>query len=353
MPVDEWPEADRDAWHLANRRGDLLDGNGLAADWRETTRLTTCKAYGRWLTFLDRNDWLKEEWPPNSRVTRERLRAYLDHLELSLAPVTIYGRIRDLSQAIRVMNPEGDRQLLMLATNRLKSRAMPTRDKRVNLVSTAELAGLGLKLMAMSERDQNRRRIWQSSLYRDGLTILLLACRPLRRSAVVRMRLNRHLVRSGESWRISFGPEETKNHRSYETSLDPRLTPFIDRYLEKHRPVLLGIDNPDDHVWISWRARPMTDCCLYYRIVSLTQKHLGRRVTPHLFRDAAITTLANEAPEKVWLGMALLHHADHRTAEKHYNQALDATAVENYQKRVVALRKRVSSRRTTPADRRR
>jgi hypothetical protein len=42
------------------------------------------------------------------------------------------------------------------------------------------------------------------------------------------------------------------------------------------------------------------------------------------FRDSAVTSLGETDPELVWLAPALLHHADRRIAERHYDQARDS-----------------------------
>ncbi len=53
LKLPQWPDADRLAWEAAVAEGDLLNGGGLAARWRETTRKTVQDANGRWLTFLE------------------------------------------------------------------------------------------------------------------------------------------------------------------------------------------------------------------------------------------------------------------------------------------------------------
>ncbi len=84
----------------------------------------------------------------------------------------------------------------------------------------------------------------------------------------------------------------------------------------------------------------MSECSLYGKIVQHTKAAFGRGLSPHLFRDCALTTLGEENPEHVWLGISLLHHSDPRIAEAHYNQAKDASAVRAYQDALVADRRR-------------
>ena len=97
MPVAEWPEMDRSAWAAAVQKGDLLDGQGPAAHWRPKTQRTVVAAYGRYLTFLDRNGWLDRDAGPEERLTPDRLRAYLAELADTVASVTMWGRITNLS----------------------------------------------------------------------------------------------------------------------------------------------------------------------------------------------------------------------------------------------------------------
>jgi len=330
MPLAEWPALDRGAWAAVVEDAGMLDDPGLAAHWRPETRRSVIRAYGRYLTFLDRNDWLDREAGPPARLTPDRLRAYVAELSDQVAPVTLSGRITGLAEALRVMAPGTTYPYLNLARRRLKARARPSRKKQLRLVSTESLISLGFNLMARAETEAFPRELWQACTYRDGLIIVILALRPIRRSNLAAMRLGVNLIGAGDAYRLAFGPESTKNHRSYARLLDPRLTPYIQRYLTHYRPLLLGAWE-SDHVWISWRSKPMVECSLYGNIMRHTKAAFGCALSPHLFRDAAMTSLAEQNPEHVWLGMSLLHHADPRIAERHYNQALDATAVGRYQ----------------------
>ena len=52
LPLEAWPPADRAAWELACRAGDVLTGAGPASRWTPKTRRSVSKAYGIWLRFL-------------------------------------------------------------------------------------------------------------------------------------------------------------------------------------------------------------------------------------------------------------------------------------------------------------
>lgn len=344
MRLPEWPALDQRAWAAAIEDGDILSGKGSAAHWRPETRRTVISAYGRYLTFLERSGLLDRSAGPESRLTPDRLRAYLAELAETIAPVTIFSRITGLAEALRVILPGTTYPYLNLARRRLKVRARPTRNKRARIVSTHKLVGLGLALIERAETAVFDREIWRACAYRDGVTILLLACRPIRRSNLAAMELGEHLFRSGDQYRIAIDGSATKNHRPYEQPIDAELTPFIDRYLEHYRPILLG-SAMSNHAWISWRGIPMSECSLYGRIVEHTTEAFGYAVSPHLFRDSAMTTLGEQKPEHVWLGMSLLHHTDPRIAERHYNHALASHAVQDFQEAMKHQRRRMTQKR--------
>ena len=95
--------------------GNVLDGLGRAAGWSPKIRRTVITAYGRWLAFLDLHGWLDPNCPPAARLTEERLRAYIDTLRAQVQSITLRNRIRDLGEALRVMDPTADLRLLRRA----------------------------------------------------------------------------------------------------------------------------------------------------------------------------------------------------------------------------------------------
>ena len=59
----------------------------------------------------------------------------------------------------------------------------------------------------------------------------------------------------------------------------------------------------------------------YSQITAHTRAAFGQPVNPHLFRDAAATTIALDRPEQVRLAAPLLGHRSFATTERHYNLA--------------------------------
>jgi hypothetical protein len=338
MKVDLWPPRDRAAWEAAFVKGDLLDGGGLAAQWRDTTEKAVQDAYGRYLTHLAFQGGLDPSEGPAERVSEDKLRSFIAELQLSVAPVTLRKRITNLAEALRVMAPGTDFPYLRRARARLKAQARPVRNKRLQIAQIHDLVRLGLALMQRAEQATAEREVWRAALYRDGLMILLLVCRPIRRRNLAAMLVGRHLVRRGDAYLIAFEDAEMKNRRRLEQPLDPALTSFIERYLDHYRLQLLGASS-SEHIWISSRGMAMSDWMIYGAIVTRTRAVLGFAVPPHRFRDSVVTTLCEETPEQIWLAPILLHHVDHRTAEMHYNQARDFSSVRDWQQ-FVAKRRR-------------
>jgi hypothetical protein len=308
-------------------------------------------AYGRWLTFLDRSGRLDPDATPAGRLTPDRLRAFVAELQDTVAPLTVRNRVRDLAEALRVMAPAADLSYLQRARARLKARARPVRNKRAQVLPSRDLVRLGQELMERAERGEAARALWDAAMFRDGLMILMLACRPIRRRSFAGLRLGRHLVRRGEVYVLLLEEHETKNHRRFEQPLPPALTPLIARYLEHYRPQLLeeGINRKpgkegaesEDHLWVSWRGEPLAETGVYASITSRTKAAFGTAIPPHRFRDSAVTSLGETDPELVWLAPALLHHADRRIAEQHYDQAHDTRAVGLWQDFVLAERRQI------------
>ena len=344
MPLAEWPDDDRAAWEGAIRIAGPLDDPRLAAHWSPKTRHTTISAYGRYLTFLDLNGWLFPGERVQDRVPFDWLKAYIDEIMVQVKSVTAAGRIRGLAEALRVMVPGVEFPDVKRARYRLKAMAIPSRDKRSKIVPSERLVQLGLKLINEAETGTFFRDPGRACTYRDGLMMLLMACRPLRRANFAIMQIGEHLTKINDAYQIAYDATEMKGQRHYSSIVSREITPFVDRYLEYYRPILLK-NLRSSRVWIAMGGHEMVEGTLYQIITRRTKDEFGWSLSPHLFRDCAVTSLGDEKPELVWAGMSLLHHANPRTTEKHYDQALSDKAVNDYQEVVRSKRRGLTRRR--------
>lgn len=149
--------------------------------------------------------------------------------------------------------------------------------------------------------------------------------------------LRGHFNKKGDVYWCRFAGSETKESLPLEFPMPEALTPWFDRYLGFHRPLLLrGIDS--QRLWITIRSTPMVDSTVYCRVRRLTKRLVGKRINPHLFRDCVATFIAEEAPEVVKIIARILGHSTMVTAEDHYNQAGMLSAQKRYLEAVARAR---------------
>lgn len=327
LRYEEWPEGERRLWEQATRSSSPFDEHATRP--RSAKTLTQmAKANSLWLGYLDRHGTLDPAARPGQRITIANMRSFHDELAARVASSTVASRFNDLNAVIGMLDPSADRTMLKRALRRLQRRARPTRDKRARMVAPATLLQAGLKRMQRVEDEHHAKADVKALRYLDGLIMSLLACLPNRRGTLAAMELGRHLNKQGDRYVVSFDETETKNHRAHEDELPPELTPYIDRYLDHYRLVLLR-GRASTAVWISSYRGPLSEQSHYMRFRAATKEELGHELCPHLARDIAATGIATERPELVGIIPVVLDHADERPAQKHYNHArkIDASRI--------------------------
>ena len=101
------------------------------------------KGYGRWLAWLDSGGLLDALVAPGDRITPDRARAYVDHLEAENASGTVIARIIELKVTASIMDPERDWSWIYRFASSVRARHKPARPKRHRLVHTERLLNLG------------------------------------------------------------------------------------------------------------------------------------------------------------------------------------------------------------------
>jgi integrase len=335
---DLWPEPDRTRWRRGLSPASLLDDTGHAAKWRPATCSKVGRAYATYINWLDATGQLFDHEQPEQRFTPARLDAYCTYLSETIAPTSIRSQLTDLVRALSVIAPGADAAFI-----RRRAYCYPkTGDrltKRQRMQPPEVLLQLGIDLMAEAESKPLQTRL-TAVLYRDGLLIAVLACRTMRLRNLTSVEIGRHLTEKDEQWGLLFDATETKNHREWANGWPESLVPHLLRYLGLYRPMLMDGRYEGDHLWISHRPGPLTENGIYYAIVTRTKAAFGKPVNPHLFRDAAATSLAVHDRANVKVGRHVLGHADYHTLETHYNQALSIEASSSLNAAIVKLRRR-------------
>jgi integrase/recombinase XerD len=324
LPVAKWPDLDRALWLAACAPADLLDESiGARADHSFASNRKAAKGYGRWLTFLAFDDPGCLTEPPASRITEARVKAYIDGLNaLGNGTQTVLARLQELGEVAKIMGPGQSWTFINRLASRVRARHKPVRTKS-NLKLSDELLSLGIQLIDQALSASGLRA---AVLHRDGLLIALLSLVPLRRRNIASLELGRNLLQQNSGWLIALDGTETKTHAPLEMAWPNELIDPLEDYLETHRPLLAEQrgrwSKPvDKALWVSTDGSPMTEMAIYDRIRLRTKDAFGVAVNPHLFRDAAATTLAIADPQHVRVAAPLLGHRTFTTTERHYLQA--------------------------------
>jgi hypothetical protein len=197
LPVAEWPVPDRDAWAAAHHRGGLLVDDGVAAKWAPDTSKLIADGYGRYLSFLAETGDLDQTAPPEKRVTRARIEAYVVHLQGRNHSSTVAARLLQLARAVAAMAPDIEWAWLRRIRARLRRLATPARDDRSRLMPATSVLDLGTRLMQRAEAGRGLSERRRALLFRDGLMICVLTACSIRARNLAALSIGTNLQRRG------------------------------------------------------------------------------------------------------------------------------------------------------------
>jgi integrase len=351
LPVEQWPEIDRARWSAAQEPDGFLEAVKPASKWSAGRRGIVEAAYGRWLSFLARNDALDPSCNPGERATEDHLRAFVAELQDRMAPVSVSIVVGALLRMFVVLEPQRDWTVLAEVYKHLKRAATPSRDKLSRMVPATDLLALGVRLMD-TWADFRPQQVYKASQFRDGLMMALLICCPMRLRNLTAIVIGQHLLFDGRGYRLEFTAAETKSGRPYHAAVPHELTACVDDYLRFHRPYLQSFARPDTpgtdgRLWLGRRGKPLSSGGIQRLIAERTREAFGKPIYPHLFRDIAVTELVDFAPDEIAIAPDLLGHADLRTTQKYYIQAVGMQAHLRVQE-VIAARRRAAAARRSP-----
>jgi site-specific recombinase XerD len=221
------------------------------------------------------------------------------------------------------------------------------------MVPIGELFILGFDLMKKADADLliNGTNRHNAIDYRDGLMIALLASRPLRQRNFVSIEIGKHLIKTRETYRLAFTASETKTNVALEITFPNHLLPMLMRYLTAFRPFLLALrktrgesrrealNAADNGLWVTQYGTQFSASAQTKILKKHTVARFGKYVNPHLFRDCAASSIANEDPDHVRVSAQILGHTRFRTTETYYIQAEAGVATRSYHDQIMALRK--------------
>ena len=326
LPVSAWPAALRHTWETAFDDGDLFAAAKPAAAWRPATVRKNAAAIGVFVSWC-RQRGIGEDSPLPQLVTRERVEAFHDDLlATGAAPYTILARFEGLHDSLRVMAPQIDWAWLRTAVRRIRKAAGPVRTKLNRVQHAADLEELGQALMDAADCDPDLSEFERALAYRDGLMLALLIRRPLRLANFAAITIGTELKIEGGIAQLVFTAAQMKNRRPLEVPFPPQLMTRLRRYLLVFRPYLLSLrrqpaEAGEKALWISRKGGRLSQVSLRAAVKNRTLVRFGTDMTPHLFRDSAVTSLVRDAPASARLTRDLLGHSSTDITTRHYNQA--------------------------------
>ncbi len=345
LPVADWPDADRAAWHAALVADDPLSfEQSTAASWRPATCHKNRRGYGRWLTFL-RNSG--EGWSPPlaNRVTRKSVATYLDELRRQqVAPYTLRNRILELHAVMVALAPDRDWSWLRACVVHLDRRAEDAADRRLPPVLASDVLDRATKELRRRTRPPASRR--EAIVYRDWLMLAVLATLPLRLRNFAALSLERHMERRAGIWWINIDGSETKTGRPYAASIPSDVGKLLDHYLSHIRP-RLDRGAGGNNLWLSRSGLLQAEHTIYMIITQLTRRAFGTAINPHFLRHIFATSVGIADPESIEGARAALGHATRRTTQHHYNRATAFTAARTHADIMRRLRGKISENRNS------
>ena len=279
------------------------------------------------------------EIAPPKRLTTERVRRFVEHLRETNTAHSVAIQMDSLYGAARTMMP--DRNWIWLRDIKTRLYAAAPRGNAVRpVITSVQLVDLGIKLMEECIVSANVPITMADAVqYRDGLMIALLGYVPLRHKNFAALEIGRDLIKEDDHWFIVIPPAETKTRTYLEFQIPEVLRDQFSTYLNLVRPRMRR-HSGCKALWVSPKGGALSYSAVGPVVTRHTTKHLGIRVTPNDARDAAATTWAIAAPEKIGISRDLLAHSDLRTTTKYYNRAKGIEASRAHGQLIARLRRK-------------
>lgn len=279
LPHDDWPAADREMWAALRQQGGPFDDRGPLANLRETSMQTLANRYGRWLEWLRRTAPASLEEPPTARVTLPRLRDWLEALAHT-APMTQLMFVDGLLRVVSAAAPDADWARHRRIKAHLKNMAGRGNQARKvgRVLSSRVLLEAGIKLVtegAHAATTPLQRAIRQ----RDGMLVAFLAMIPIRRRALVGLRIDHSLIVGAEVISLALPGELTKNGLPFDADIAAPVSGLLRDYLTATRPFLMerGAQHHDS-LWVGDDGRPLSYAAIGSKIATITERLTGKRI---------------------------------------------------------------------------
>lgn len=311
----EWPLEDQTLWR------DKIIGTGKrlsltkTVNWRPETIKKRCKGYGRWLTFL-KESGADMAPPPCSRVTLDRVRAYVAKLEAqNLARHTIRGRIEELLSVMLAFDRRANWNWLKDIFQELEYEARTTAKHELPKIFPADTILIcQRKLREVLASGLTPRRAVAA---RNAVMIMFLSLVPIRRTNLASLVLGQHIYKDGMQWQFRIPGTEMKGKREFAGEIHPLLGRSLDLYCSTIRPFLLN-GAETGRLWVTIDGRPVEEMRVYAEVRKTCRRWFNLDLSPHDFRYIAAQAAVAVDPDLILGAQALLGHTTSDTTRDYY-----------------------------------
>ena len=123
-------------------------------------------------------------------------------------------------------------------------------------------------------------------------------------------------------WQFFFREHETKMGHKARGIVPRRLIPLLEEYLEVHRPRLVAKNDPGT-LFLNSDGEAIDRQIMTYHVSEIVLKYAGRRMPPHLFRDAFAYAFLAAHPEDFLTLSKILWHGTIRYTLSVYGRNFD------------------------------
>jgi hypothetical protein len=329
LPIEQWPESDRNGWAEACRPARRLVRGGAASHLNHVSRFDIANRYGLFLDYLQRSGRFAAGQGAPGFVVPENVNGFIAELKARVRSVTVWNSVYKLRRAAQLIAPSAEFGWLAEIEKDLALMMVP-RSKNDRLVLTERLVEAGFLLIKEAQMF-GKSNFARATGVRNGLLIVLLALHPIRVKNFASLTIGESFININGHWWIRVPADETKSNRVDQRQVPECVTALVNQYLHKYRSVLNRCNTDERALWISsTTGKRITAKNLGTLISKLTLETIGVDVSPHLFRAAGASTAAIYDRKYPHLASALLGHPDPCVTEEHYNQGSSLEAGHTY-----------------------
>jgi site-specific recombinase XerD len=328
--VEQWPGHLRREWQRMCNAASAPLRNGGMRPWRETTRhryeQDLCRLLG-WLAIEEEEFGLAgHTWA--SLLTADRCRDFINWLVARNGKSTLNPSHPAFLRMVRGFHRFllGSDKETVEEFNELTQRCeVEERDKAVRIVPYPQVERAYRDYVARVAdfmKPSRRKEISPgrlAALQVNAIMLGLLVSRALRQRNIRRLQVGKNLVEVDGGYELRYASSEMKGHRAFSTSCPAELVPIVRHYVRHGFQVLTGKEVRDGDILLrSKRGNPLTSTTFRNRVISLSQKMVGKPLHPHIFRHIISTHAAQVWKLTPTELAALLAHRNPMTLMKFY-----------------------------------